>query len=429
MIDITYELFLAMLGFGVIAVALAPALSLLLKLSLPLSAPIGCLIGGIAIGLATNFPRIDVIADGPIIQRVAEMAVILSLTGCGLKLDRPFSFRAWGSVWRLLGITMPLSIALTALAGWGMVGLPAAAALLFAASLAPTDPVLAASVQVGPPGEGEEEETRFALTAEAGLNDGLAFPFVYLAIAAAVAAAAAGAANGDSGLLTWAEAGKWLAVDVLWRTLCGVAVGWLIGAGLGWIVFRLAPSRGVADAFLAIGLTLFAYGAAEMAEGYGFIAVFVAALTFRRSEHGDKFHGELHHFIDQTEALMLIGVVFATGIAIGQGLLSDLTWQAVALAVLILAVIRPLTGWVALAGAGLDREERFAISTLGIRGVGSFYYVAYGLTHAPFSVEVGRQIWMMTGLIVALSVLLHGVTAPKLIERITGEPQGGGGGS
>ena len=83
-------------------------------------------------------------------------------------------------------ITLAASLgAIAALGGWA--GLPWVAALLLAASLAPTDPVLASDVQVGPPRSGEEDEVRFGLTSEAGLDDGLAFPFVHLAIALSIA--------------------------------------------------------------------------------------------------------------------------------------------------------------------------------------------------------------------------------------------------
>ena len=77
-----------------------------------------------------------------------------------------------------------------------MLGLGGAAALLLAAALAPTDPVLASDVQVGPPKSGEEDDTRFALTSEAGLNDGLAFPFVMCAIALVEAGANLGSFAG-----------------------------------------------------------------------------------------------------------------------------------------------------------------------------------------------------------------------------------------
>ncbi len=91
---------------------------------------------------------------------------------------------------------MPLCIMGLTLLGLWFLGLGLGAALLVAASLAPTDPVLASEVQVGEPADEDDEadkedEVRFGLTSEAGLNDGLAFPFVYLAIAISVVGAAA----------------------------------------------------------------------------------------------------------------------------------------------------------------------------------------------------------------------------------------------
>lgn len=417
----SYEIFLAMLGFGVLAAAVVPALARRLSWPRLLSLPIACLFGGTVVGLLFDgIARIEPIGWGVLIQRVTEIAVILSLTGGGLKLDRPIGWRSWASTWRLLALTMPLCILGLAAAGWGLLGLPIATALLLGAVMAPTDPVLAASVQVGPPGEAEEAETRFALTAEAGLNDGLAFPFVFLAIAVTADRMAETGRPGDEGSFDPPVLWDWLAVDVFWKIAAGLIMGWAIGQLLAWMVFRLAPRRGVSDAFLALGLTLFTYGVTETVHGYGFIAVFIAALTFRRFERDHVFHSDLHHFIEQTEMIFLIGVVFVTGIAIGQGILAPLTWMGWLVAGLFLVLIRPLAGWVSLAGLGLGRAERFAISVLGIRGVGSMYYLAYGLNHAPYSIESGQQLWAMVALIVAISVVVHGIGAPRLMARLGG---------
>ena len=156
-------------------------------------------------------------------KRLTEFVVIVALMGAGLKLDRPIGLRRWMLAWRLLGLAMPLTILGIALLGWAALGLDPSAALLLGAVLASTDPVLASDVQVGPPREGVEDEVRFALTAEAGLNDGLSFPFVYLAIAMALAQGY----SGDG----WLQ--EWLFVDVVWRLGIGLVVGWATGACLG----------------------------------------------------------------------------------------------------------------------------------------------------------------------------------------------------
>ncbi|WP_299362557.1 cation:proton antiporter [uncultured Paracoccus sp.] len=417
----SYEHFLLLLGAGILGATIMPAVTQKLRWPMLISLPIACLLGGIGTGLLFDVPRIDVLGQGPVIQRVTEMAVILSLTGCGLKLDRPLGLRSWGSTWRLLGITMPLCIAAMTLASWSILGLPLAAALLLAAATAPTDPVLASSVQVGPPGEEEEAEARFALTSEAGLNDGLAFPFIYLALAAAAAMSGSSGAPGDEGRFSDEVIRNWLVIDVAWKIVAGTAVGWLVGRGIAWLAFRVAPPNGIADAFLAIGLTFVSYSLGEVANGYGFLSVFVAALTFRRYERNHKFHVELHHFVEQVEQLFLIGVIFATGVALAQGLLIPIRTPGLVVVGLFLAVIRPVAGWIGLIGNGMPRDERFAVSVLGIRGVGGFYYLAYGLSHGPFSIETGQILWGVTALIVAVSVVLHGLTAPAIMDRLTGK--------
>jgi sodium/hydrogen antiporter len=150
---------------------------------LPLSLPMFCVAFGFAaFGLSSGDTPSPVLYP-EVTERLTELVVLVALTGAGLKLDRPFGWRTWSMTWRLLAFAMPLSILGIALVGGWLLGLGVAAALLLGAALAPTDPVLAADVQVGPPRSGEEDEVRFTLTAEAGLNDGLAFPFVNLAVA------------------------------------------------------------------------------------------------------------------------------------------------------------------------------------------------------------------------------------------------------
>ena len=171
---------LVLTGFGVL-VLLTAWLPMLLK-ELPLSLPIVCVgIGTLIFALpGTGFaphPQ-EILA---LTERLTELVVIIALMGAGLKLDRPLGWATAGLTWRLLAIAMPLTIAALAVLGYALLGLSAAAAVLLAASLAPTDPVLASDVQVGPPRQGMEDEVRFTLTSEAGLNDGLAFPFVNLA--------------------------------------------------------------------------------------------------------------------------------------------------------------------------------------------------------------------------------------------------------
>jgi NhaP-type Na+/H+ or K+/H+ antiporter len=329
--------------------------------------------------------------------------------GAGLKLDRPLHWRGWSITARMLGIAMPLTILALAILGQALLGLGLATALLLAASLAPTDPVLASDVQVGRPNEGEEDEARFALTSEAGLNDGLAFPFVNLAIGLSLAFE-----KGES----WF--GHWILVDVLWKLAAGVAVGFAVGWFLGHLTFRL-PNRAklsrTGDGFVALGITCLAYGITEMAHGYGFLAVFVAALALRRAERNHDYHQKLHDFAEELERLLMMVLLVLLGGAISSGgLFRALTFEAVAFALIALFVVRPVSGWIGLLGTKRPTEERAVISFFGIRGLGTAYYLAYGLGHGPF--DDGHVVWAAAGLTILVSILLHGATVTPVMRRL-----------
>lgn len=397
-------------AFGVL-VLLTAWLPMLLK-ELPLSLPIACTAFGAAIfGLALPGTDVSPITAPEFYERLCEVVVVVALTGAGLKLDRRCGWRSWGITWRLLAVAMPLSIAAMWWAGSVVVGLTTASALLLAGALAPTDPVLASDVQVGPPASGEEDEVRFNLTAEAGLNDGLAFPFVHLAIALAAAAAASGAP--DPGVWT-----HWLLVDVLWRLALGVLVGWAAGRALGWLAFRL-PNRAqisrTGDGLVALGIAFVAYGGAELAHGYGFLAAFVAAVSFRSVRRDHDFHGALHDFAEQIERLLLMVVLVLFGGALAGGLLAPLTWAGAGFAALAVFVIRPASGLIGLMGVDRPFHEKAIISFFGIRGLGTIYYLGYALSKGEFRDE--DQIWAVAGLVILVSILLHGVTVTPVMRR------------
>ncbi len=400
-----YILFLT--GAGVL-IALVAWLPLALK-RLPLSLPIVCIgIGACLFSLPTITLRPLPIDYPQVAERFTEFVVIIALMGAGLKLDRQFSWRKWHVTWRLLAITMPLGIlAITLISGW-LLGLPWVAALLLAASLAPTDPVLAADVQVGPPKSGEEDEVRFGLTSEAGLNDGFAFPFVHLAIALGLSAA-----TGEP----WAA--KWLLHNVLWEIAAGVIGGWLIGRAFGWLTFHVPADTQLSktgDGLIAISATFISYGLTELIQCYGFLAVFVTALTLRRSHRDHEFNRQMHDITEQVERIAMMVLLLLFGGALVSGLLRPLQWVDVAAALAILLVIRPVSGLIGLAGHRASRSEKMTLAFFGIRGVGSFYYLAYGLNH----LELGNadRLWAIVGLVALFSILLHGLTVTPIMRTL-----------
>lgn len=364
------------------------------------------------------------------IEHVTEVTVLVALMGVGLALDRPLdvrrlgSWRSWSPTWRLLGIAMPLSIAATALLGW-WAGLAPAAALLLGAVLAPTDPVLASDVQVGGPTVAsdadderpadEDDEVRFALTSEAGLNDGLAFPFVY----AAVLLATEGAVGG------WAV--HWIGWELVGKVAIGVAVGVLVGGVLARVAFRASnDALRVADRgepLLAVAALVAAYGGGEVAQGYGFLSVFCCALTFRAAERTHSYHRDMHEAVERLERLLTLFVLLVLGIALTRGLLEALDWRGVAVGLALLLVVRPVAGWLALSvrpvreGPGsLTTAERWAAAFFGVRGVGSLFYLAYaGGEATEFQAD---WLWSTVGFTLVASVLVHGALAGPVMTRL-----------
>lgn len=399
-----YIVLLAGTGALILLVAWLP---MALK-ELPLSLPMFCVAFGFAaFGISAGDTPHPLLYPA-VTERLTELVVIVALTSAGLKLDRRFGWRAWALTWRLLGLAMPLSILGIALVAHALLGLGPAAALLLGAALAPTDPVLAADVQVGPPRSGEEDEVRFTLTAEAGLNDGLAFPFVNLAIALSLNDALPG---------DWAW--EWVAVDVVWKLGTGIVAGLGVGAALGWLSFHM-PNRArlsrTGDGFVALGVTFLAYGVTELVHGYGFLAVFVAALALRAAERQHRYHDRLHDFAEQTERLLMMVLLVLFGGALAGGLLSPLDWWDVLAVTIFLFVVRPLAGWLSLLGAPAPRPERAAVAFFGIRGLGSFYYLAYALNQAPFG--QAARLWAVLGLTVLVSIALHGVTVTPAMRLL-----------
>ena len=399
-----------LIGFGILVVLIA-WLPMLLK-ELPLSLPILCIAFG---ALVFAIPGMPGVLSHPqeqlkLTERLTEFVVIVALMGAGLKLDRSLSWKTSRTTFRLLAFAMPFTILALTFLAQALLGFGIAAALLLAAALAPTDPVLASDVQVGPPQQGEEEdEVRYALTSEAGLNDGLAFPFVNLAIALALISQNSG---------SWFV--EWVMIDVVWKLAAGVGVGVLVGRLLGWLTFRL-PNRArlsrTGDGFVALGITMVAYGLTEVIHGYGFIAVFVAAIAFRSVEQEHDYHEKLHDFIEQLERLLMMALLVLLGGAVSTaGLLNYVDWRVAVFALFTLFAIRPLAAWFSLLGRPEPLREKAVISFFGIRGLGSVYYLSYGLGHAEF--EAAGVLWSTVTLVILLSVLLHGTTVTPVMRRL-----------
>ena len=416
-----YEIGLIIVGIALLGAVVLPRLLEHRPLSFPI---VYVALGFVLFAALGGAPDLDPIANATLVERLTEIVVIISLMGAGLKLDRPFDLRSWSSTWRLLAITLPLTTAVVAILAWGVLGLLPATAILLGAVVAPTDPVLAAGVEAGAPlTEMEEEQApesewgtvRFALTSEAGLNDGLAFPFTNLAIAAAAATSL-----GDP---AWVV--DWFLVDVLYRIAVGVVLGYVVGQFMARFIFRTPATPELAEVMAgaeALSVTFLAYGITEVASGYGFIAVFVASLTLRGFEWEHDYYVKLHDFAVIVERLTMATVLVLFGGAIAGGLLDPLTWLEGVLGLVLLFVIRPATGLLGFVGSAAPWRDRAVIAFFGIRGIGSFYYLSFALAHASFRerelVVAAEELWAFVGLVVLGSIVIHGVSSSPVMDAL-----------
>ncbi len=204
--------------------------------------------------------------------------------------------------------------------------------------------------------------------------------------------------------------------DVAYRIAAGVAAGWLLGRGLAWFAQRSERQRrsDAVQGLFSLGSILLVYGLTEAIEGYGFIAVFVAALTRTDDDHRVRMHA----FTEQFEAMMLALVLIGFGALIGDGILAGLRWREVAVAVALVAVVRPVTGLVGLIGSPVHRWERAAIAFFGIRGMGSVYYLSYAFNNGDFETGAMQTLWAITSLTILISIAIHGVTATPFMNRL-----------
>ncbi|HET7646386.1 MAG TPA: cation:proton antiporter [Candidatus Limnocylindria bacterium] len=404
-----YEVLLLVGGI----VVLVGAVVLSVQRGRPFSAALVYLTAGVVIGLglrAVGISWYDPVENGELFSRAAEFAVIVSLFGAGVKLDRPLTWRAWRVTALLLVVAMPLTIAGVALLGTWLLGMSLPVALLLGAVLAPTDPVLADDVQVGGPMQDEpEDEPRFAITAEAGMNDGLAFPFVMLALT--------GFERGFGQLGEWGL--EWLSADLVYPIVVGVLIGAVAGRLIAAATYRVLDRGWLAnpfDAFVAIGAIFAVYGATELVEAYGFLAVFAAGVAFRRYEERNEVNRRLHEVTLVIEKLGELSVLLLLGSVLPIGGVLELGPQVLLIGIGLIVLVRPLAVLISLLPTRLPFRERLFIGWFGIKGIGSIYYL--GFAFAALTPPDAGPLFSATAIAILLSVAVHGLTSSWLTRRL-----------
>ena len=370
---------------------------------LPLSYALIYLLVGVLLG-SYGFGLVEIRPDTQFLERLTEFIVIISVFGCGLKINRPLKLWAWQSTIRLIGFLMPLSIlALAAVAHYAL-GMGWGAAILLGAILAPTDPVLASEVQLAH--VKDKDELRFALTSEGGINDSLAFPFVYFGIYWFK----------DPDLNNWFR--NWVLIDIFWAISMGIVMGILVAKTVVWIDRHLQKRRAADDLmedFIAISIVLLTYSLTELINGYGFLAVFVAGLVVQRSYfcRQDKRMAQLE-FTEQIEKLLEVTAIVILGTVLLHEPILKYAGQSLIVAGSLLFIIRPLGTWLTTIGGNLTQKTRSLMGWFGIRGLGSVYYMTYALGKG-IEGNVAEQIAWITFTVVIISIVAHGISAYPLM--------------
>jgi sodium/hydrogen antiporter len=370
---------------------------------LPISYAIIYLIAGIILS-PYGFKVIQIRPGAEFLERLSEFVILISLFSCGLKINRPLRPWAWRSTARLIGILMPICIfAVAAIAHWGL-GMGVGAAILLGAILAPTDPVLASEVQLAD--LEDRDELRFGLTSEGGLNDALAFPFVYFGLRWIK----------DSQWQNWLA--EWVLVDLIWAIAAGLVMGVITAQAIVWLDRKLQRVRRVdviMEDFVALGMILLTYSLTEIVNGYGFLAVFVAGIATQRfSDNADRQISQLE-FMETLEKLSEIGSILLLGSLLRIEPIVQFFWPGLLVGGLLLFVIRPVGALISTVGQRSHPVHPWLFGWFGIRGVGSLYYLFYSLGEGLKS-EMGEQIAWITMITVIMSILFHGVTSTPLMN-------------
>ena len=397
----------------------------------PITSSIIYLAVGLVVGPSVlNWFHFNPLKQSALLESLTEVAVLISLFSAGVKMPVPFSFARWSPPILLATASMTITVVMVAEFAYYVLGLPLGAGVLLGAIVAPTDPVLATDVQIRHPGD--RDQLRFTLTCEAGMNDGSAFPFVMLGL-------------GLLGLHDLGDSGsKWILVDVLWATVSGITIGVVAGVALAHASWKLRSKphqHELLDDFLGLGLIGVVYGLTVMVNGWGFLAVFFAAVALRQTElklakaaqvafdasktqqilraSGNASEPEPPQTVSQgslvfkehLERLSEVVMVLLIG---GTLFLNSWSWKAVGLALFLFVVVRPISVIVGLLGTNTTWRTRGLTGWFGVRGIGSLYYLMYAI-ESGLPEALSLQLIQMTLIVVTLSILLHGTSVKPLM--------------
>lgn len=402
-----YLLAFAYLGFAASLIAFIPIYAKKLKITyiIPL-----LILGMILYLIGAPLPWPNPIWSFGAAKVITEVIVIISLMTAGLKIGTIYTWKDWKKPLSLIAITMPLFMAAIFLISFYVLDFSGPVSLLLAAVLAPTDPVLASDIQL------EDEQTigernvglRYTLTAEAGINDGIAFPFVFLAI-------------------IWSQSADFSSIDfahyfsyyIFYKLVVGILIGSVIGFAYSYLIHNHdnKNTSKILGGFIAVALTFLSYGVAEVAHTYGFLSVFATGIFiqyFQKKHTKERVENKMLDFVEETEKLLVVMWIVFFGGSLLSGILSYTNIWGIAFSLAVVLILRPVFGYFAMMTTDFSKEKKWAISFLGVRGIGSFFYLSFALIHGKF--ENYDQLFGIVSYVVLFSIIIHGFSSLRIIE-------------
>lgn len=379
---------------------------------LPVTSSVVYLLFGILLGPhLLNIINLNSLQHTKMIEVISELTVIISLFTVGLKLRLSLKDPLWKFPLSLASISMVVTVSLITALGFFIFGLGLGQSILLGAVISPTDPVLASEVQLRHPGE--KNSMKFILTTEGGMNDGTAFPFVMLGL---------GIIGVEGDVLS---IGSWILKDLIWAISAGISVGVLSGflvTKLALYVKEVQKSFYLED-FLSISSIALSYGLALQIHSYGFLAVFVTALTIRqlemkksesmKKENQDKIPDNVLSFNEQLERIFEVVSVGTVGLLIN---FNTFSWQSMMIALSVILIIRPLAVFLGTSMSRLNLKEKIFLSWFGVRGIGSVYYLYFAL-NLNDSFEGSHILIHHTLWTILFSIFIHGISAKIILKR------------
>ena len=361
---------------------------------------VGALLGPMGLRLL----RPQLLEDGAPIETISEIVLLTCLFCLGLRLRLPIDWRTWRIPLRLATLTTLATVGLAAAAAHLMFDMSLAESLLLGAIIAPTDSVLASDVGSHP--ETEQDSPAFILSAESGINNGLASALVMLVLGLM------GLSDSDSGALSSAS------LLGLWSVAGGVVAGGLIGAGMARWIKLLDPERQAdfLEEAMVFATGALAYGAAMAIRTDGFLAVLAAGMAL---SHGGRLRRPLRNrplmprvlrISARIERYAWLVVLVLLGTLVAS---IDYKWWMLGFAAVLIVLIRPLAVRLGLGGVNMPETQWRGVAWFTARGVASLYCLAFAINQglgAPFA----RQLAGVTLVVMVTSIIVSAISGLPL---------------